>query len=204
MINIELCCVTLQPTQCLHEGPLGDGGYDGVVVVEVGEQLQGAGVRVAALHRQRALAHRVQTHLRPQVLRDPLRPAHPHHARHRQDQRAVRTRGVVQLPQPRVEVAAHVLEHEAGVGRPQLGRAAQRAGAHHGAGRQLGEAGAGAVRLEDDRVPGVLPLQHRAYHHPRRQGGRQILHGVNHKIHITFLKSHLQLFSEQTFFTNFG
>ena len=89
-----------------------------------------------------------------------------------------------------------------GPARQQLGAAAQRGRADHGALRQLGDP-AGAL-ARDQHVARIGARQHRADRQARRQPGRQVLHRVHRKIDPAVEQRRLELLAEQPLAAELG
>ena len=106
-------------------------------------------------------------------------PAQPVQAGRREDDRVAAS--LAQLADPRVDVAAQVLEHEVGPQRGDLGPPPQARRPHARTGGQLVELEAGAG---EEGVAGIGALQHRAEAQAGGQGGRHVLEVVDRQVDL--------------------
>ena len=107
-----------------------------------------------------------------------------------------------------MHVAANVFNAQVGPCVQQLRGPAHAAGPNNGAMRQ---GGIGIIALRDfkvwtenQRVPGILALQHAGQHDARRQLGLQVLQAVHRKIDATVQQGLMNLLAEQALAADVG
>ncbi len=176
-----------------HEAALSEARQHGRQVDDALQHAQHPLVVPAHLDPQRALSHRVQQAAplgaRLEILADPPVEPHAEQPRGGQDGAVVLVR--LDLLEPRVDVAPHVLELEPGVPPPQLRGPAHAARAHDAAVRQVGQLVVLVRLAEHDHVPRVLARGDAPQDAPVGQRGGHVLQAVDD--HVELLGHELRL-----------
>lgn len=186
-----------------HDAALRLDRQHGSAVLERLQQLHHPRIIRAHLEHQPALPHRVQhaaaRGVPLQVLRDAPLPARAVQAGGGQDQDRVLAVLGVELADPRVDVAAHVLEPQLRVPAPDLRHAPHAARAHDGALGQVGERLVFSLEglLDDDDVARVLALGEAGERAAVGQRGRRVLGAVHDDVQLVGHERGLELVRPQ-------
>ncbi len=116
----------------------------------------------------------------------------PYQSRHGEKRRV--GGALLELSQPRLDIAAEIGDAEIGAEPPHLGRAPQGRGADDGARRQLGKRRRFGA---DEGVAHIGARQHRGDDNPLRQHRGKILHGMNGEIDRAREKRLVDLLGEE-------
>ena len=108
---------------------------------------------------------------------------------------------LLELAQPRLDVAAHRHDGEIGPQVQHLGLAPQRGGADHRALRQLRERGGLGA---DEGIAHVLARQQAGDRQARRQQRRHVLHGMHGEVDLAGQQRLLDLLGEQALAAGLG
>ena len=163
------------------------------------QQRAGLGVVGAGLDADRALPDRRQEFVELEHRRRRIGETEPLQPGQRQQRRV--GLALVELAQPRLDVAAQIDDPQIGPQPPHQRLAAQRRGADHRAARQLGEV---ARLAADEDVARVLARQKRREHQPVRQEGRHVLGRMHREVDAALEQRLLDLLGEQALAAGLG